>query len=262
MRMRILLLSSFIFFVVSGTSGQLPGAWTQAEQAFRKGAYTEAAAQYEQLRKEGYAAAELYHNLGLCYARSAQWGRAVLAFERGLSLDPGSAPLRENLQLAKQELQDQIEGFEEYALIERLRNPQKLAASGAWGYAAVLAFWLALLTWLSRNWISRAIVQRMSFPFSVTLAALGGILLLIALYARKQETDWRWAIVMSLEVTVHQAPDARSPEKRLVHEGVKVYIQEILDPWAKIRLENGDEGWVEAAALESVVPLEAFGESQ
>ena len=81
------------------------------------------------------------------------------------------------------------------------------------------------------------------------------LFLCIAFYADFKRNDWRQVILLARERAVQQAPDEQSPELRRVHEGTKLYILEYLGDWAKVRLENGDAGWIPQKGLVQIAPI-------
>lgn len=249
-----------IFCLTPAFAG-LPDEWKQAEQAYAKGQVTEAAKAYERLLAQGYRSAELYYNLGNCYAQTKQDGKAVLAYERALRLAPGDEAAAGNLEIVRNRLEDQIEGFAEYPLLKKIRNPQHLWPSGVWASLGMSLFWVALVFWL---WARRTARQTQPvIRFSLAgITAAGLFLAAIGGFSYLRERDWREAIVMERQIALHIAPDVQSPEARSLHEGAKVFIAETMDQWYKVRLENGDEGWLKRGQVELVGSREAGSREQ
>jgi SH3-like domain-containing protein len=50
-------------------------------------------------------------------------------------------------------------------------------------------------------------------------------------------------------VTVLSAPNEDSADVFVLHEGVKVRIEEVRDEWAEISLPDGKVGWVKQQVL-------------
>ena len=55
---------------------------TSAEQAYRGGDYAKGAEQYQTVLSRGLASGEIYYNLGNCYYKLGQYGRAILNYKR------------------------------------------------------------------------------------------------------------------------------------------------------------------------------------
>ena len=45
-------------------------------------------------------------------------------------------------------------------------------------------------------------------------------------------------------VTVMSSPDNSSKESFIIHEGLKVRLEDRVDNWVKIRLDDGKIGWI------------------
>ncbi len=248
--MRKLGLLAWTFFWVNLVFGSLPDEWNRAEKAYAAGRFEEAATSFESLLAQGYRSAELFYNLGNCYARLERDGKAVLAYERALRLAPDDEAVAGNLEIVRNRLEDQIEGFSEYPLLRKLRNPQRIWPSGAWATMGAALLWAALALWL---WARRAGEKSQAFRISLgAMAAAAVSLTAIGVYSYYREFDWREAIVQEREIALFIGPDAQSPEERKLHEGAKVFIAETMGAWYKVRLENGDEGWLKRGQVESV----------
>ena len=221
--MRNVALFAMAIFCLNTAFAELPDEWKQAEQAYAKGQVTEAAKAYERLLAQGYQSAELYYNLGNCYARAKQDGKAVLAYERALRLTPGDEAAAGNLEIVRNRLEDQIEGFAEYPLLKRIRNPQHLWPSGVWASLGMSLFWVALVFWLWARRTARQTQPAVRFALAgitaagLFLAAVGGFRYLM-------ERDWREAIVMERQIALHIAPEVRRPEPSILHECCNVLI--------------------------------------
>ncbi len=94
-----LFLSSTAFLRVALKSS----LFQKGNEAYSRGDYAQAIAQYEQITETaGYAPSVLY-NLANSYALSGQTGRAVLNYERALRLAPSDSDISGNLELVKKE---------------------------------------------------------------------------------------------------------------------------------------------------------------
>jgi len=52
-------------------------------------------------------------------------------------------------------------------------------------------------------------------------------------------------VVIEQTITVKTSPDIKSTDAFVIHEGLKVNLEDQLDEWVKIRLVDGKVGWVE-----------------
>jgi tetratricopeptide (TPR) repeat protein len=228
----------------------LPDTWEKAAKEYRKGDYPAAAAQYEKLIHAGYSDPALFYNLGKCYAQQGKKGHAILALERALRLAPRSQAIQITLEKVRGTLTDQITPEKGTPLDTWLLQ----TTSGNWAFAAIFFVWLGSLIWFAGR-LKIGLLKRKRNGLAVSSIALGLLLISIAFYADLKKNNWRQAILLQQESIVFLAPDNLSPELRRVHEGTKLYILEELNEWAKIQLENGDEGWIQKRSFVQIAPF-------
>jgi SH3-like domain-containing protein len=51
-------------------------------------------------------------------------------------------------------------------------------------------------------------------------------------------------IIVEPTVTAKYSPDASAKDGFIIHEGLKVRLEDKIDNWVKIRLEDGKIGWI------------------
>ena len=59
-----------------------------------------------------------------------------------------------------------------------------------------------------------------------------------------RELNVKNGIIISKIVTVKLSPDENSNDAFVIHEGLKVKLEDKVDNWIKIRLHDGKVGWV------------------
>jgi hypothetical protein len=68
----------------------------------------------------------------------------------------------------------------------------------------------------------------------------------------KAEISIKYAIIMIDKVDVLGEPSEGGTELFSLHEGAKLRIEGYSGDWAKIRLANGDVGWLKKATFEII----------
>jgi tetratricopeptide (TPR) repeat protein len=245
-RRQLLFIAICLSVGLPGSFGRLPGSWSKAAIAYQEGNYGEAANAYQTLLRQGYRDPALYYNLGQCYLRNGEKGKAVLAFERALRLKPGAKAIKTALVQVRGELTDQLAEKEVFAPLEAVRR----IAPARWALIAIIALSTGFILWILAQRLDGKRVFRILAGGCTTLAIFA---LASAGYTDFMENDPRQAIVIKEATTLFQAPDRKSPEIRQIHEGTKVHVADQLAPWAKIRLGNGDEGWLTTTDIERIV---------
>ena len=65
----------------------------------------------------------------------------------------------------------------------------------------------------------------------------------------KQATE---AIIFSPTTTIQSGPNTNSEELFTLHEGTKVTLLESNNEWSKIKLPNGNVGWIKTSEIKSI----------
>ncbi|MDY5969887.1 MAG: hypothetical protein SPJ13_07760, partial [Bacteroidales bacterium] len=60
------------------------------------------------------------------------------------------------------------------------------------------------------------------------------------------------AIVMSPAAMVKSSPDRGGLDKMVLHEGTKVWVEDRAEGWSKIRISDGNTGWLPEKELEVI----------
>lgn len=217
----------------------------QASEYYRKGEYDKAINLYQQLVNSGYEGSSLYYNLGNSYYRVGKLGFAILYYERALKISPSYDDAKHNLAFAYLGTIDRIEPLPEFILFEWWESLLAAFTVNGWTYLTYF-FFILFLSLVVIYFFARTISQQKLILFS-GLGMLIVFLLSLSLLIVKvhRESTLRNGIVLSQSVTVKTSPDEKSTDAFVIHEGLKVNLEDNLDNWVKIRLVDGKVGWVE-----------------
>jgi tetratricopeptide (TPR) repeat protein len=221
----------------------------QANQAYQSQEYEKATALYQQILSQGYESKEVYYNLGNCFYRLNQVGQAVLYYEKALKLDPHEEDIRYNLELANLKVIDRVEIPPRLFLFElwddltsyfSLTQLTRLVAILFAVTIMLVILWLFIRQYRLRRWL-------------ISLVAIAGLLTIfwsyILILQSQSSMKQRQAVVLVPSVTVRSAPDDSSTDVFILHEGVKVHLDELRAEWVKISLADGKSGWLRAENL-------------
>jgi len=75
---------------------------------------------------------------------------------------------------------------------------------------------------------------------------------LMAMDSANEERNGSSAVIMSSEVNLRSAPDEVSNSIFLLHEGTSVELLDQIGEWYKVKLLNGELGWLPMKVLEKV----------
>ncbi len=240
-----LLLSGFLF---SNPNEK----FQEGTAAYQNKDYKAAIAAFEGLVQKGMESKELYYNLGNSYYQEKQLGKAVLFLERSLQLAPRDADIQHNLKVIRQELQDDIEELPPFFLAKWWKGLSNVFGSGLWSILAILTMWLAiggLVLWLRGHERSQ---KKKGFLAGMALLVLSFLFFALGNTKATIEKDSGHAILMPQEIALRSAPDADSKVIVALHEGTKVAIQDQISDWYKVRLANGEVGWLPINSMEKI----------
>lgn len=224
----------------------------KGNDAYAKAKYAEAIATYQKLVDGGYQSTALYFNLGNAYYKTDEIPSALLYYEKARKLSPGDEDIHVNIQLANLKTTDKLDEAPEFFLTK-------------WWHAFILGFSLNTLAIISVLFIfagsvvfilyrfSQSVgVKKASFYSAILLVFLGVVFVFIAGRQANYFESHRQAIVFSGTVTIKSSPARASKDLFILHDGTKVDILEHNNEWLKIRLSNGNEGWISATDVKEI----------
>ena len=254
MWVRMLLIAVLLTGMVSRGAAAPPDSWDTASRLYGRGEFQAAARQYELLLARGYTGVALFNNLGACYSRMGELGRARLAFERGIRFYPEQKSFRAHLNRIKPRLADTyLEEASVPGVWPHLKLLDRLPVS-RWLILGLVSWYLAILgLTLGKQPGFHFLVRRQWVSWIVAVVAW--LIVGVGLTRWYQLRDDKAAIVLPAESPLYLAPDARSPVVRTLHSGLRVQIASADGNWKKINLPNGDEGWIADKDIEQVYPV-------
>ena len=241
-------------FPFSGSAGSLDDARAKFDSAnvkYEQGEFAEALAAYEALLLE-HRHFESEFNAGNAAFKLGKFGRARLHYERASKLDPTNDDLEANLRLLESSIVDRITPLPKLGLsswLSALVGPGKLRVWSVWTlFWWTIGWGLLALRWRKKNRDSRA-----------TVAFLGGASLLLGLaglwgvrQCNVQAKEPSQLVVMADRIDILSTPSATGTVLFQLHEGARACILDREGDWVEIQLDNGNVGWISAAATEDV----------
>lgn len=255
--MRLALLFFFALILLPGPSvrAQESDRFEQATKAYNEGHYEEAISYYEQILSEDLHSAALYFNLGNAHYKLGHIGPSIYYYEKALLLDPTDAEIRNNLSFARNMTLDAIQPLPR----TDIRRIYETVIFGldidGWTYLGIAAMLLFVLGYILFYRLPRPNHKRIALLASLACLFLSLLFTAAAFLQYKAYRADQPAIVFSEEVAVRSEPNQRSQEAFLLHEGTKVQVLDSLDQWRKIRIADGQAGWM---PKESIRKLKDF----
>lgn len=252
--MKTTLLFTFLFFFATATfaEGDASALFRQGNAAYQKNDFGLAVKSYQAALQAGYESAELHYNLGNAFFRLDKTGKAILHYERALLLDPGDADTKHNLAVANAKLQDAFEPLPDFFLTRWWNGTRMAFSATAWGILTLLLWWGGF----SGYCLWQLGESRASKKKGFTLGALCLFLSLLpfglALSRANYDGNTNYAIILQNTASLRSAPDEAGAEVFQLHEGSKVRLLDRLQDWYRVRLPNGEEGWLKSGDFEEI----------
>ena len=243
----VLLLVLFGYILAGANDRQVE--FQKGNQYYGKEDFDKAIAAYESVLQKDFTSKELYYNLANAYFKKQGLGKAILNYEKALLLAPRDADVLHNLEIAKARRLDEISTLPPFFLFSWWQGLRDSLSPTAWVILCLLALWLAAGG--LAGWLFFTIRQKKKWSFLGGLASFAFMLLFLALaFSRLSYVkDSGQAILIEKEKELHSGPDTDSPAILKLHEGTKVEILDQIGDWQKIRLVNGEQGWLPVVAL-------------
>ena len=219
--------------------------FSQANELYNKGSYIEAINNYKEIIKNDFHSAELYYNLGNAYYRLDSIASSVYYYEKALQLNPNDRQIIDNLELINKTLVDEIDPIT-ITLIESILNSiSNIFYFETWGYIYIFFSFLFVALFLSYYFANSSRVKRLTF----VLLCISSIFILVSLInGNKGYNNYinnEYAVIYSYETDLKTEPNYRSETLFMLHEGTKIQVLENYNNWIKIRLVNGQVGYIQ-----------------
>ncbi len=248
MRSRVILFLLLLSLGLTSVSAAAPAdsdaVFTRANQEFANGNYRAAIDSYESLLKAGQWNAALFYNLGNAYFRAGDEGRAILNYERALSLDPNLPEARANLQLVR----DRARALE--LAPDWTESHLDFLTRDQFAWVAAVAFWLAAFIFCGLYFARRRAVVWVFALCSLGIIALGSAFAVYKLETGKSGPDL--AIVTAPKVQARLATADNTGTVLVLPPGSEIQILSTRGSWSYAALPNDLKGWVPADCAERV----------
>lgn len=227
--------------------GKPADVFEEANEQYRQNKFSDAAALYEKLVHSGNISPDLFYNLGNAYYKNGDVAKSILYFEKALKLNPADDDIQFNLNIARLKTVDKIEPIPQLFYKRWLFRLTDARSLNFYSMALLVSVWvlwlLAVAYLLSRSTFRKRLSFILAFIFLLT-----SILIFVLFRIKDHRVNKEhYGIIQSLSVFVKSSPDEKGNDLFIIHEGTKVEIIEQLEDWNRIRLANGNQGWIKQA---------------
>ena len=240
----LILLKSWFWFPLALSANDRDSILVLAEQFYQQNEFTKAISEYQSLAETGWISAELFYNLGNAYFKNHDIKSAILYFERAKRLAPNDEAIDFNLNLSRSLIFDKVEAVPELFLLTLGKAIRDWMTVRGWSWWSIGSFAAMLMLGLLFLFVRNISVRRFAlglcvfcFMLSITTFTFG--------YLQKaniERTDE--AIVFAPSVTIKSSPDDSGNNLFILHEGIKVRIENKIGDWCEVRIADGNKGWM------------------
>lgn len=249
---KILSFILLLMFSLSLNASENDNLLAEANKAYQANNYQEAIDLYESILVNGEHSASLYYNLGNAFYRNNQLGKAILYYEKAKLYAPRNEDVKHNLLIAKNQTFDNIVPVQPFFLSVWWSNTYQLLSPIFWAILGVLALFATvggIAVWLLFTDRKR---KQQGFYGGIGAAVLAILFLSLGNSNHSARVKSKNAIITIKQTDFKDGADELSNTISTLHEGVKVRLIENINDWQKVRLENGETGWLQMDTFEKI----------
>lgn len=220
-----------------------------ANEYYKNNRYQLAIEEYNKLLLDGFEGTSLYYNLGNAHYRLGKVGYAILYYEKALKLSPNDEDVTHNLALAKLNLKDKVDTLPPFFIFNLWEGILAAFSVTGWTIIVYIIFILVLIVFVVYFFSRSVTEQRISFFTGIGLTVILLLTISLLIVKMNKEFNTKDGVIIETSVIVKSSPDYSSKDSFQIHEGLKVRIEDNVDDWVKIRLDDGKIGWITEKSL-------------
>lgn len=232
------------------SAGDINALFVQACDFYEAGDLVSARAGFEGLVKAGVRNGAVYYNLGNCYYKQGEVGRAVANYRRALMLSPRDEDTRFNLDLLRSSV-----GFRDttstFGFGSTGEAPLRLASAREWQIVFYVSYYLCALFLLGVLFLggrARVVASRIL----IVLLIIGACSFAISAHGRSRFGGGSYAVVVAERTEFMSGPGAAFEELVRLSDGVELKLRARSGIWVEAQLSTGEVGWVREGDLEPI----------
>ncbi|HRG58073.1 MAG TPA: tetratricopeptide repeat protein [Bacteroidia bacterium] len=223
--------------------------YKDAQKAYKNQDYNQAIALYQQILSNQVVAPEVFYNLGNCYYKSDSIGKAIQYYEKARKLIGDEEDLMHNLKFAHNRTVDKIEPMPEFVVTSTWKNIVNFKTADTWANYMVINFALVFVSLILFQLVKKSSLKKTFFGLSILLIGITAMFYVLAKSRTSADNSINQGVLIVSSSPAKSAPQSAATDLFLIHEGTVFKIIENQMDWCKIRLENGNLGWIQKSAV-------------
>lgn len=223
--------------------------FNRATELYKKQNFEEAIKIYEKLIAEDKQAVSIYYNLGNCYYKNGNTAKAILNYERALKLKPGDEDALFNLKLAKLKIIDKIDELPELFYKRWMHQLSLWFSPSGWAIWLILCSIIIVLFACLYVFSIEPRIKKTGFIAAVFFLLVAFFSWSLSEESYRHTTIDKFGIIMNPSAYIKSSPADNNPDLFILHEGTKIQVLDEYENWMKIRIANGNEGWIKSGEI-------------
>lgn len=220
--------------------------FVKANKQYKDGQFENAIKTYQEIEALGVSSSELYFNLGNCYYKLNEVAPTIYNYEKALLLDPLNEDAKNNLLFASSLTIDTIEALPKSVFQKLDEAFIKKLTFNQWAYVAILCSFLGSILFLCFYYAYTSSRKRLYFITSMLSFFLLFLSVVFTFKEYRFTKNNKQAIIFAEKIDIKNAPTTNSEVVFTLHEGTKVKVLDLVDNWNKIKIADGQVGWISA----------------
>jgi len=221
----------------------------RGNQYYQSGNFEKAAEIYQKVAEAGYESPALYFNLGNAYYRLGKSGYSILYYEKAAKLAPSDEDISHNLAIVNNKIVDKLDILPTFFLFKWWESILVTFTISGWAYIAYFFYIIVLISigiyFFAKSQLTQKYAVYSTAGFLILLIITSGLLTV----RMNRELNVKNGIIIEQAVNVKSSPDDKSSDAFIIHEGIKVRMEDKVNDWVRIRLRDGKVGWLQEKDL-------------
>ncbi len=227
-------------------------SYASANQFYEQHEYESAANIYENILQQKGGAFEIYYNLANSYYKLNNMGKAILNYERALQLKPGDDDVEFNLALANLKIKDKIDPVNEFFIYEWWREFTYIFTLKTWMVISLCLVWIAFIGYAIFKLTEGINLRKAGFSVFIFCLCLFAIAGAATLSKQSFDNNYIFSIITEPSVIVKNEPSEAGTNIYILHEGLKLQVLDDQGEWSKIKMPDGNIGWLNTNSVEMI----------